>query len=222
MQDSFMVNLEIEKKLAVFLDGKMKEICNSTIDVNHSVNLYYIRPAKGFDKSETHNSLWGDGYNFFNDNGCQCHIYLRGGKWNKYLISIVIDDYSSSGWYGTTEMLYLCMDEINKIAKEFRKLKGDLEKQEKISEIALNSITAWLKKIMQNQQYSYFITESENKIILSIKIKNRMQLDIPIYYNRFQKMMPELLETIQQFEKIANKSKIKVLISNSKVNQQWE
>jgi len=217
-----MKDCKIKKKLTVFLNEKMKEILNLTRDANHSVNLYHIRPAKGFDKSETHNSLWGDGYNFFNDNGCQCHIYLRGGKWNKYLISIVIDDYSSSGWYGTTEMLYLCMDEINKIAKEFRKLKGDLEKQEKIGEIALNSITAWLKTIMQNQQYSYYTTESENKIMLSIKIKNRMQLDIPIYYYRFQKMMPELLETIQQFEKTVNKSKIKVLISNSEVNQQRE
>ena len=53
-------------------------------------------------------------------------------------------------------------------------------------------------------------------------MKNRLQLDIPIYFSRFQKIMPELIDTIQQFEKTANEAKIKVLISNSKVNQQWK
>jgi len=95
-------------------------------------------------------------------------------------------------------------------------------KQEKIEDIAKNSINTWLKAVLQNQSYSYYTTESENKITLSVKLKNRMQLDIPIYFSRFQKIMPELLNTIQKFEKTANEAKIKVLISNSKVNQQWK
>jgi Tfp pilus assembly pilus retraction ATPase PilT len=125
-------------------------------------------------------------------------------------------------WDGTIGMLYRCMDEINNIAEEMRKLKGDLEKQEKINEIAKNSAKTWLKEVMKNQTYSYYTTEDENKIMLSIKMKNRVQLDIPIYYKRFQKIIPKLLETIQQFENTANKSNVKVLISNSRHNQQWE
>ena len=75
--------------------------------------------------------------------------------------------------------------------------------------------------MFQNQPYSYYTTESDNKITLSVKLKKSMQLDIPIYYKNFQKIMPELLNSIQQFEKTANESKIKVLISNSAVGEMW-
>jgi len=108
------------------------------------------------------------------------------------------------------------MDEINVIAEEFRKFKGEIEKEDRINEIAKSSINTWLKTVMQNQPYTYITSEDENKITLSVKIKYDRQLDIPIYCNRFQKIMPELLETIQQYEKITSEIKVKVLISNSR------
>jgi len=136
-------------------------------------------------------------------------------------MTISIDGILSDRWKISVGMLYRCMDTMDIIAKEFRQLANDLEKEEKIVEMGRNSIHPWLKTILQNQPYSYYTTKGENKIVLSVKMENRMQLDIPIYLKSFQKIMPELLHTIQQFEKVIGEAKIKVLISNSNVNRQW-
>ena len=220
------MNYRIRKSLEKFLNEKMKKIHVAARDYDPQIDLSFIKTSKGFELADN-SWLCPDGfgtYRFHNNNGCQCYFikFHREEQKNKSTIEITIDYVCSYRWYETSVgILYRCMDEINEIAEEFRELKGELEKQDKINEIAKNSINTWLKALMQNQSYSYYTTESENKITLSIKIKNRMQLDIPVYYNRFQKIIHELPETIQEFEKISNKSKIKVLISNSSPNQQW-
>jgi len=215
------MNSKIEQKLENFLREKLRKMYEETRDDKPRLDLTHIKTEKGFEKSDVKHPWWDDGYAFSNNNGCQCFIYFKGKKKQK-LITMAIDGISSrSGWYGTIGMLYRCMDDIDEIAKEFRQLKSDLEKQEKIEDIAKNSIKTWLKAVLQNQPYSFYATESENKITLSVKMKNRVQLDIPIYFSSFQKIMPELLNTIQQFEKTANESKIKVLISNCKINHHW-
>ena len=217
-----IMNYKNKRKLGDFLKEKLRKIYEETGEDKSRLDLSRIKTEKGFEKSDVHHGWWGDGYGFSNNNGCQCFIYFK-GKQKRKIIDMAIDGISSSsGWYGTVGMLYRCMDEINEIAKEFRQFKSDLEKKVKIDEIAKNGINTWLKTMMQHQPYSYYTTESENKITLSVQMKNRLQLDIPIYFSRFQKIMPELIDTIQQFEKTANESKIKVLISNSKVNQQWK
>jgi hypothetical protein len=199
----------------------LEKIYRETRDDKLILDISYIEKVKGYKKSDTWNWQWDNGYEFSNNDGCQCFIYFK-GKQKRIIISMKIDGIStSSGWYGTIGTLYRCMDEINDIAKEFRQLRSNLEKQEKIDKIAKNSINTWLKEILQNQPYSYCITESENKITLAVKMRNRLQLDIPIYYKSFQIIMPELLNVIQQYEKIVNEGKIKVLITNTLPNQQW-
>jgi len=75
---------------------------------------------------------------------------------------------------------------------------------------------------MSNLQYTYYTVESRDKITLSILLKDSKQLDIPIYYNNFQKIIPDLLETIQKFENAVNNSKIEILINKNYPNQQWK
>ena len=216
------MNYKNEIKLRDFLKEKLRKIYGETREDKSRLDISRIKTEKGFETSGVHHVRWGDGYAFSNNNGCQCFIYFEGKRMRKIITMSIDGISSSSGWYGTVGMLYRCMDDINEIAEEFRQLKSDLEKQEKIEDIAKNSIKTWLKAVLQNQPYSYYATVSENKITLSIKLKNRLQLDIPIYFSSFQKIMPELLNTIQQFEKTANEAKIKVLISNSQPNQQWK
>jgi hypothetical protein len=192
---------------------------NETRDDKTAFDMSFIK-SKGFEKADIQNDYWGDGYEFSNSNGCLCYLYFK-GKGKQKVIFINIDGISSNGWYGSIGMLYRCMDEISSIAKELRELKGNLQKQEKINELAGNSIHTWLKTILQNQPYSYYTTTYKNKITLSVKLKNRAQLDIPLYFKNFQKIMPDLLPTIQQFEKTANESKLRVLINNSSTHQQW-
>ena len=213
---------EIKRKLITFLSNKLRKIYYETTDDKPRLNIFQIKTEKGFDSNVIENhGYYENGYNFFNDNGCQCFLMFGDGAKKKKVISIAIDDIGSNGWYGTIGMLYRCIDEIDDIATEFRQLRSNLEKQEKIDNIAKNSIYTWLKTIMHNQPYSYYTTEEKHKITLSIKIKNRMQLDVPIYFKKFQKIMPHLAEAIQQFENTVNQSKIKVLIGNSQPEQKW-
>ena len=211
----------IEIKLKDFLKEKLIKNFEETQEDKPYLDMSFIKTSKGFKKSYIKSLRGEDGYAFSNNNGCQCFIWFEENP-KREIISMAIDGISSWGWYGTVGTLYRCMDESDEIAKEFRQLKSDLEKQEKIDEIAKNSINTWIKVVLQNQPYSYYTTESENKITLSVQMKNRLQLDIPIYYSRFQKIIPELPGTIQQFVKTAKECKIKVLISNTQSNQQWQ
>jgi len=208
------MNYKIASKLEKFLNDKMSKIYDKTRYENHQFDLRYIQ-TKGF------GSNIQKGYYEFNKSNDSRNILHFYRKNKREVVRIKIDDISSNGWYGNVGMLYLCMDKIDEIALELYKFKGELEKQEKIDQIAKNSIKTWLKAMFKNQPYSYYTIVSDNKITLSVKLKKSIQLDIPIYYKNFQKIMPELLNTIQQFEKTANDSKIKVLISNSAIGQKW-
>ena len=215
------MNYSIEKKLRRFLNEKAEKISKETQEDKPELDFNYIKTVKGFEKSDIEHRPLEAGYTFSNSNGNRCLLGYEGKTRRKYIRMEIDDLVYSSGWYGTIGMLYRCMDEIDEIAKELRHLKGELEKQEKINEIAKNSINLWLKAILEHQPYSYYTTESANKITLSVKLKNRLQLDIPIHYSSFQKIMPALLETIQKFEKTVNDNKIKALIRNSSIGQQW-
>ena len=215
------MNYDIEKKLIRFLNAKIEKIYRETREDKPELDFNYIKTVKGFERSDIKHRPIEAGFTFFNSNGNRCLLYYT-EKTRRIVISMEIDNLvSSSDWYGTIGMLYCCMDEIDEIAKELRHLKGELEKREKINEIVKNSINTWLKAILEHQPYSYYTTESANKITLSVKLKNRLQLDIPIHYSSFQKIMPALLETIQKFEKTVNDNKIKALIRNSAIGQQW-
>lgn len=85
----------------------------------------------------------------------------------------------------------------------------------------VNSIKTWLKEILKSLPYSYYTIETEHKITLSIKLKRNMQLDIPIFYSRFQSIMPHIEETVRKYEAMANGNKIKALITNSTPNHKW-
>ena len=207
-----------EFKLERFLNNKIRELSRERYDDRHRFSTSFIQNTKGFIVSDAR-LWWGDCYAFTDSKDAKCIIYCK--KDIQKSMTISIDGMRSGRWKISVGMLYRCMDTMENIAKEFRQLANDLKKEEKIVEMGRNSIHPWLKSILQNQPYSYYTTESENKIVLSIKMENRMQLDIPIYLKSFQKIMPELLHTIQQFERVIHGTKIKVLISNLNINRQW-
>ena len=68
---------------------------------------------------------------------------------------------------------------------------------------------------MKNNGYSYRIDKStNNKLTLFVKINEKLQLEIPIYYESFQEIVPLIPETIKQYETLIKENKIKVLINN--------
>jgi hypothetical protein len=146
-------------------------------------------------------------------------------KWKSSpLISIEFSNISSSRYYieRYPQLVYLLFEKAAQIETEFYKLKADVEKQEKIVQLSRSSVKTWLKTVMKGSGYQYYMTNDDNKITLSIRMNHGVQLDIPLYFRRFQKQMPDLLQTIKQYENLIANSKNKVLISNLKANEKWQ
>ena len=219
--------MDINDVLKDFLDEVIVIFDEETRENKSVLDLSYIKSVKGFEYTEFTDSCYGPGYCFTNSNGHKCFLCFY-GKERTILIRIDIDDISSYYRPGTIESLYRCLDGLDIIADELSKLKSDLIKQKndlikqkKQDEIVKNSIDVWLKILLSNQPYSYYTTKRENKTTLSVRLKNRTQLDIPIYYKSFQKIKPEILNLIQQIDKIDRETKIRMLISNTVDNKQW-
>jgi hypothetical protein len=138
-------------------------------------------------------------------------------------ISLQIGDVRSPSYYinDYPNLVYQVFEHSGEIEKEFFALKAQLEKDAKIAKIAQNSIKEWLKVICKDIHRPYYITEEAWKITLSVKMKYGTKLDIPIYNRRFQKIIPEILNTIQQYEELMNNTKIKINVSNNVVGQKW-
>jgi Mg2+ and Co2+ transporter CorA len=119
-------------------------------------------------------------------------------------------------------LVYLLFENAAQIEKGILELKADIEKQEKIDEMSEQSIKTWVSTILKGSGYKYYISEYNHKIILSIKMEHGTQLDIQIYFRNFQKQMSDLLETIKEYEKVIAASKVKILISNHKINANWK
>ena len=117
--------------------------------------------------------------------------------------------------------LYILAYEIGNIEKSFYAYSANFEKEEKIKEISKNSIEVWLAATLKDRNYTYYISKEENKAMLSIRMKNGTQLDIPVYYKKFRKIMPNLIETIEKYEQMIDNTSVKVLISNLKIHQKW-
>jgi hypothetical protein len=230
------MNHETRNKLQRFLNEKTHQIYRETREEKAVFDLAHIKTMAGFDvKEETRNLRndkrelvpYEDKYTIFkrNDPSCLLKVGIPRER-GRVDACMGIDDIW--GYTYTFEknnvggMVTRCLDEMDAITKELRALRAELEKQEKINDIAKNGINTWLKVILQNQPHPYYTTVAENKITLSIQLKNRLQLNIPIYFARFQKIMPNVLETIQQFGDCVNKGNMKITISNTSANQQWQ
>jgi hypothetical protein len=107
------------------------------------------------------------------------------------------------------------------LEKEYLQFSDELDKSDKITDVSINSIKTWLKELLRDSGYTYYTEESDNKIILSVKMKNGTQLNVPIYNKRFQKIMPELMNVIKEYEKLIDEKGVKVLISNAKSKDKW-
>ena len=112
------------------------------------------------------------------------------------------------------------LKELDKEAKEEGRQKkieqkNERAKQERILELQSKSAEEWIKSAMKNNGYSYRIDKStNNKLTLFVKINEKLQLEIPIYYESFQEIVPLIPETIKQYETLIKENKIKVLINN--------
>jgi hypothetical protein len=113
------------------------------------------------------------------------------------------------------------LEHFSEFEKEFTEFSAQLDKDDKITDISQKSIETWIKALFQESPYAYCLSSSENKMTLSVKMKSGMQLDIPIYYKKFQQIMQQIMPTIVEYENFIEKNNVKVLISNLKKNYKW-
>jgi hypothetical protein len=69
------------------------------------------------------------------------------------------------------------------------------------------------KKHFRNSNYKYSLTETEKEIMLSISLRNKVQLSIPVYYRQYEKILPQIMATVKAYEDAVAATKIDVFIS---------
>ncbi|MDR1879107.1 MAG: hypothetical protein LBQ64_06045, partial [Bacteroidales bacterium] len=204
----------IESKLRKFLNDKMSECLDNAkkcekkhlkdvlSDIRQCCNLY------GFALEKEDKNWRGEIFYTFKKSEETITISSGIGKklrwstyptisWSTYpTISLKIGEISSSSCYYINiypDLVYQVFKHSEEIEEEFFALKSKLEKAAKIADISGKSIETWLPTMLADTGYQYYITKDEHKLTLSIKVRRGVQLDIPIYFNKFQKIMPDLL-----------------------------
>jgi hypothetical protein len=149
-------------------------------------------------------------------------------KANELRVSFFLKDKDGDYGYGSEWLIYdynlprQFLLQSDSLAKEYRAFLAEEEKQEKIRTLSRNSIETWLETVVRNTGYSYYTKETAKGITLSIKLKYGMQLNIPVYYKAFQRIIPEIPNTIQKYEAAARESKLKIVIANTAPRTQWK
>ena len=105
--------------------------------------------------------------------------------------------------------LYHLLIQFEDIEKDYLQL---IERFVKLEESA-TIIRKWIEKHFRNSNYDYHLTEAENKILLSVPLRNKVQLSIPIYYKKYKQILPHVITTLKMYESVVTESKIKVFIS---------
>jgi hypothetical protein len=98
-------------------------------------------------------------------------------------------------------------------------------KQVRIRSLQTKSAEEWVLSLMKNSKYPYRIEKTKGRLILSVKINNKQQLEVPVHFNSFQKEIPFLMDTIKQFEEFIKERKISgVLVNKVSMSQYitWE
>jgi len=174
------------------------------------------------------------------NNLCGCSIYFEpnGKPKNKiemffycgqYMFSYNISKCFDSVVYPYLDLLASILEKCKPLSKlqkeaeeEKNKQREEQIKQDRIKLLQHNSSEEWIKSLLKNTDYSYKIVKgNDNKLLLCIKMNGKQHLEIPIYYKSFQKIVPNLLDTIQQYENIVKNSPIRVLVKNSSPGEQW-
>jgi len=103
--------------------------------------------------------------------------------------------------------LYDLLEQFEDIEKGFLQLIDNFGEMEK----SANIIRQCVDECFSSSTYDYYVTETENRIILSVVLRGRI-LSIPIYYSTYKKILPHISSAIKDYENLINSTKIKVLI----------
>lgn len=104
----------------------------------------------------------------------------------------------------------------NQLADAKMEAKLEHEKEEKILMLSKSSIKQWIDELFRGKYYEYWFQDMGNALLLSIRCRKDLQLDIPIAYGKFMETVPKILPTIRMYEEIIENSEVDVFISKYK------
>ncbi|MDR3355633.1 MAG: hypothetical protein LBO04_00385 [Spirochaetaceae bacterium] len=119
-------------------------------------------------------------------------------------------------------LIYRLLENFKNIAEEYVKLRGEIERNEKLRRLTINSIETWLALICKNISLPYHIVKMESQAALYLLLRNGRQLEIYIPYNNFQQILSGLEDTINKYAALQDGSAAKVLISNRSNSIRWK
>ena len=103
--------------------------------------------------------------------------------------------------------VYELLEQFDNIEREY------LQKTEQLDRLdaASRAIRQWIDDKFSVCGYRYTVTETENHILLSVKIRS-VKLSIPVYYRKYEQILEQLIETVKAYENLIAATKIKVYI----------
>ncbi|MDR2796303.1 MAG: hypothetical protein LBB47_06310 [Spirochaetaceae bacterium] len=119
-------------------------------------------------------------------------------------------------------LIYRLLENFKNIADEYTKLRGEIDRNEKLRRLTISSIETWLTLICKNISLPYHIVKMESQAVFYLLLRNGRQLEIYIPYNNFQQVMCELENTINKYVDLQNDCMAKVLISNCSNSIRWK
>ena len=154
-------------------------------------------------------------YTITNPNGNGCSFMLGQTYMSKYVDIFLFDlkyRYLLGNENNMPFFVYRLLEKFTEVEREYLQL---IERLNKLEENA-NKIRKDISDLFQNSNYTYSLTETENKYILSVPVSKGIQLDIPVYYSKYEKTIPQIMSAVQMFEKTIGEVKIRVLVTEKK------
>jgi hypothetical protein len=106
--------------------------------------------------------------------------------------------------------------------EEAQNLRFAREKENKLLDIAENSIETIIPRIMSSSGHDWHLSCEETRYVLSIKMKKRKMVQISLTPNNFAEKIPEILKVVTQIENLLEQIPYPVDIKTYGINTQWE
>lgn len=135
-----------------------------------------------------------------------------------------LTDHSAVFWcssYCKEEILKLIGKIYTDYDENLSQLKTLIQKEQKIHEIATNSINAVIPKIMSQTNHDWSLIEESSRSVLLIKLKRGKMMEIALNHKTFSDKIPEMPNVIKQIEQLLKTIPYPVNIKSCRKNIHW-
>jgi hypothetical protein len=159
-------------------------------------------------------------YELINNSGGGCNLYFSSKYEKLFYIDFFVKNIKinalSSADHG--HCIVPVLQQLETIEKEL----AEMEKNQKIDDMAKTSIETWIDAILTQTNYAYYTEATKTGITLCVRIKKHLQMNIPITYKSFLEIMPGILKTIHDYENFIKDQTQKIFIIGAARTKSWK